>query len=286
MKSKTIMELRHRVQRKLQIVSQIVITPGPDGQGQNGTDASTATSESTQFIIPSLVESNGSSTEGPSPSGETITEEIRIPVEVKIIPPSRDELGGLEGHCPKPFRYHNETGMCFIPGQGDHPCGADTLMEFYEQPGTEAYGRCDCKPFSGCDFRPLVFHADTKRCYHLFDQGPCKSDEWLTLGQKTYEPTCTNRPCPPNNPAAANQTWFVFDGKCHQLGTQAFCANPMEIAQYDKGTLVPGCYFNPLKALNCLAGDGKTITLGSGSLPCPPGQQSTGSGSCGKVVGF
>jgi len=264
---------------KEEMVSQnsISSTSSPSPISVNETEGNSTKPESERVQIPS-----GTSTDSPAENMGNATE-IQIPVEVKIIPPSRDELGGLTGHCPKEFRYHNESGMCFIPGEGkENACGK--LMQFNEEPGSDIYGQCDCKAYHGCDFRPLLYFPQENRCFHLFEQGPCKTDEWLIPGEKSYEAVCSNRTCPQEE-NENNLTWFTLNGTCYQTSTTAFCKNPLETAHYEQGKLVPTCSLIPIKVISVECAR-RTITLGAVSLPCPPGTKSTMSGSCGSIVPF
>jgi len=215
----------------------------------------------------------------PKPVPEVIAhEEVDVaPSPVEINP---------ENLCPpdvpqfKIFhRYFNETGKCYTAGKGENPCGEN--MQFYSLPGDDVYGDCDCKPYAGCDYRPLIYWPSAGKCYHLFEQGPCKAGEWLIFGQSS-NPTCARRTCPVNTDENPLKTWFSLNSTCYQLSTNGFCENRNDTVHYEMGELVPKCFDTPIE----VCGITKSIIAGAPSLPCGPGQKKSGSGACGTSVGF
>jgi len=95
--------------------------------------------------------------------------------------------------CGLNQRLYKESGKCFTTflsgGNSDSPCGL--FMEFYEDTENEDLGFCDCKPYEGLYYRPLLYSAEKKRCYFIFDQvnyrsGPFSINDWQEGQVDTY----------------------------------------------------------------------------------------------------
>jgi len=115
-------------------------------------------------------------------------------------------------------------------------CGAN--MIFYKHPlkGCESLGFCDCDQgyrkedgrCKGLPIRMRLYYPETKQCYPVFAQGPCKPREWLIMDEEHLEPKCVLNQCFPrgfSTNSTSNQFWFFHSGRkrCYQSLTQGYC---------------------------------------------------------------
>lgn len=66
------------------------------------------------------------------------------------------------GSCPDGSKRDNQSRKCMKLGSS---CGEN--MAFYENPFNRDFGQCDCVQNVT---RPLVYHAETGKCYFVFQQ--------------------------------------------------------------------------------------------------------------------
>ncbi|CAG7833886.1 unnamed protein product [Allacma fusca] len=187
-----------------------------------------------------------------------------------------------KGPCSLPHEfYYNETKHCYLVDSfSQGPCGEQ--MTLIEEPGTP-FGKCACKkPLSGvggCEGRPLLFWPETSRCYHIFEQGPCKDNEWLVVDAKNVT-MCQPNPCSSNHQQQPenNENTFTFshNGKCYDTKTQAFC-NAHEKVYFTGSSFEPICSVgaracfvsfsvSTISRLNCADGTVRDSTGGCSPL--------------------
>ncbi|GLV35409.1 uncharacterized protein CBL_01441 [Carabus blaptoides fortunei] len=68
---------------------------------------------------------------------------------------------------------------------------------------------CDCAP-------RFIYYQPMDKCYHVYKQGPCKSNEYLIL-KKPDTPECVPNPC-------TNDTLVPFEGTCLRLHSANGCS--------------------------------------------------------------
>lgn len=161
-------------------------------------------------------------------------------------------------------------------------------MEFYKDPKNPSHGDCDCKDEVTVP-RPIAYDGRTDKCYWLYEQGPCKSDEWFDMGENNIA-TCSKRSCPENLPedwstdpieTGKKKFWFRYRGKCYQIGTTAYCENPRQKVFYEN-TKESG-YVLKCKEFGINV---KALLNGVKELPCAAGHKKSISGECSRVVTF
>ncbi|XP_035702715.1 uncharacterized protein LOC118434067 [Folsomia candida] len=169
--------------------------------------------------------------------------------------------------CPSPTNKQawvkfGTPPRCYLTGyQG--PCPLHMKL-FYNINSPEfGYCQCDCFPSNvtsrdeyycmrnvtdsnyGTELRAYGFYADTKLCYPLFSQGPCKSDEWFVMDSSEKISTCEKRPCRP--PRDSNELMFFSNGtkSCQKLHAGCRPESPDDSANYKftfvRGTWIPQC---------------------------------------------
>ncbi|CAG7821000.1 unnamed protein product [Allacma fusca] len=152
--------------------------------------------------------------------------------------------------CPQGHLYFNGTRTCYIAGEKG-PCQGSLMA--VESPNNDEFGDCTCKIFSHlglhCQTRPAVHWSDS-RCYFIFDQGPCRTDEWLAVSPWA-PPKCEQIPCldlyhaqTPLNYSRYEEASavfvFGFKNSCYITGTQAFCPKG-HLAVFAAGSDIPSC---------------------------------------------
>ncbi|CAL8132992.1 unnamed protein product [Orchesella dallaii] len=131
---------------------------------------------------------------------------------------SNSNLKSVPG-CPKsdegyPWVYYGSPKKCYLAGE-QGPCMPDQSIFVTSR---SAWGFCNCNCFkerkgnvkngqdqfcSGVTSRGViieyVFKSSLRKCYTLFEQGPCNEGEWLvkTTGS-TIAGQCEKRRCPFN----------------------------------------------------------------------------------------
>ncbi|CAL8109938.1 unnamed protein product [Orchesella dallaii] len=93
--------------------------------------------------------------------------------------------------CPnatsRDYRFDPETKLCSLAGQRSH-CGKN--MVFYS--AGNVFGHCDCDYSSKF---PLLYHAETNRCYFMYQQAFCGDGKWLEMRKEDRQGICTNNTC-------------------------------------------------------------------------------------------
>ncbi|CAG7786041.1 unnamed protein product [Allacma fusca] len=151
--------------------------------------------------------------------------------------------------------YFKQTHRCYVEGK-QGPCGQLMILHGVKRDANQSdlFGECQCQTFGqlGCDTRPTVYWQATKRCYFLFDQGPCRKGRWLVINQFN-NPTCVTIPCPSEYNAQSQisrrdsadsdpDPKFVYSSysKCNLTLTQGFCPDG-EIVHFTSTSFRPLC---------------------------------------------
>jgi hypothetical protein len=122
---------------------------------------------------------------------------------------------GLPWVLYRPHSLLTALNRCYLAGQRG-PC--ELGQKLFVERGSP-FGYCNCACFEGIDIDyssremfcspqlttiKCVFYTDIKKCYALYDQGPCKDNEWLVeVPEAEKRPTgtaprtkCEDRKCP------------------------------------------------------------------------------------------
>ncbi|CAL8091389.1 unnamed protein product [Orchesella dallaii] len=159
---------------------------------------------------------------------------------------SREGLASVPG-CPKsdegyPWVYFGSPPKCYLTGQRG-PCEGDQSL--FIKKGTP-FGFCNCDCFQDQESRgkekkdqdrfctarleEFVYMPALEKCFTLYDQGPCKTDEWLVKVSKGVNNTnaiakCETRKCPKGQVPHGEDK----DGKTSCSGRFSVYASPVSI---------------------------------------------------------
>ncbi|CAG7687549.1 unnamed protein product [Allacma fusca] len=155
--------------------------------------------------------------------------------------------------CGNDRLYFPKTQKCYH-SYSKGPCGE--LMVLRPSLQNSNIGECHCavsshpNEDSTCPSRPKVFWKNASRCFYIFDQGPCKTGEWLIVNEDN-SPKCERIPCLSVYNAQLKQEdynigdhKFVFShqGKCYTTHTEGqWNCQPYEEVYFNDASFSPKC---------------------------------------------
>ncbi|CAL8134998.1 unnamed protein product [Orchesella dallaii] len=140
-----------------------------------------------------------------------------------------------------PWIYYGNPERCYLAGHRG-PC--NSRMTMFVRQNEPIRGMCDCddagsfttaesyflsknKTFCIHEKRRLAYFPPKKRCYYLFERGPCPFGEWLIINAQGNA-VCEVRRCPKNlyDTTSYRTPFWFYDNlrdSCYQAYTRGYC---------------------------------------------------------------